>query len=98
MSQVNLLGWSWGTQYCGLFLMAQPEKTARYVTYAQMQRRSEQRREASPYCECGARTTHQGAPVGRNLSDELTVRFAGRGIGGARGIMHPHRGHASAEG
>lgn len=36
VGQVNLLGWSWGTQYCGLFLMAQPEKTARYVAYAQM--------------------------------------------------------------
>lgn len=35
-SQVNLLAWSWGTQYCGLYLMAHPEKTARYVSYAQM--------------------------------------------------------------
>ena len=36
VQQVNLLGWSWGTQYGGLFVMAHPEKVARYVSYAQM--------------------------------------------------------------
>jgi pimeloyl-ACP methyl ester carboxylesterase len=34
--QVNLLGWSWGTQYSGMFIMAHAEKVARYVSYAQM--------------------------------------------------------------
>ncbi|NLI92508.1 MAG: alpha/beta hydrolase [Peptococcaceae bacterium] len=34
--RVNLLGWSWGTQYGGMFIMAHPEKTAKYVSYAQM--------------------------------------------------------------
>jgi pimeloyl-ACP methyl ester carboxylesterase len=34
--KVNLLGWSWGTQYCGMFVMAQPAKTERYISYAQM--------------------------------------------------------------
>jgi len=34
--RVNLLGWSWGTQYGGMFVMAHPEKVAKYVTYAQM--------------------------------------------------------------
>ena len=34
--QVHLLGWSWGTQYGGMFVMAHPEKVAKYVSYAQM--------------------------------------------------------------
>lgn len=33
---VKLLGWSWGTQYGGMFVMAHPEKVSRYVSYAQM--------------------------------------------------------------
>lgn len=33
---VHLLGWSWGTQYGGMFVMAHPEKVAKYVSYAQM--------------------------------------------------------------
>jgi pimeloyl-ACP methyl ester carboxylesterase len=36
VQNVNLLAWSWGTQYAGMFIMAHPEKTARYVSYAQM--------------------------------------------------------------
>jgi pimeloyl-ACP methyl ester carboxylesterase len=36
VQNVNLLGWSWGTQYAGMFIMAHPEKTAKYVSYAQM--------------------------------------------------------------
>ncbi len=36
VEKVHLLGWSWGTQYAGMFVMAHPEKTARYVSYAQM--------------------------------------------------------------
>ena len=35
-AKVNLLGWSWGTQYGGMFVMAHPEKVAKYVSYAQM--------------------------------------------------------------
>jgi pimeloyl-ACP methyl ester carboxylesterase len=34
--QVHLLGWSWGTQYSGMVIMAHPEKVAKYVSYAQM--------------------------------------------------------------
>jgi pimeloyl-ACP methyl ester carboxylesterase len=34
--QVNLLAWSWGTQYSGQFVMAHPQKVARYAAYAQM--------------------------------------------------------------
>ena len=33
---VNLLGWSWGTQYGGMFVMAHPEKVEKYISYAQM--------------------------------------------------------------
>lgn len=36
VAQVHLLAWSWGTQYGGQFVMAQPQKVARYISYAQM--------------------------------------------------------------
>lgn len=36
VQKVNLLGWSWGTQYAGMFIMAYPQKTAKFVSYAQM--------------------------------------------------------------
>jgi pimeloyl-ACP methyl ester carboxylesterase len=36
IKKVHLLGWSWGTQYCGMFIMAHPEKVEKYVSYAQM--------------------------------------------------------------
>ena len=36
VSKVDLLGWSWGTQYGGMFVMAHPEKVRKYVSYAQM--------------------------------------------------------------
>jgi pimeloyl-ACP methyl ester carboxylesterase len=35
VSQVHLLGWSWGTQYGGQFLMAHGHKAARYASFAQ---------------------------------------------------------------
>lgn len=35
VSQVHLLGWSWGTQYGGQFLMQHGHKVTRYVSYAQ---------------------------------------------------------------
>jgi len=34
--KVNLLAWSWGTQYGGMFVMAEPAKVERYIAYAQM--------------------------------------------------------------
>jgi pimeloyl-ACP methyl ester carboxylesterase len=34
--KVDLLGWSWGTQYGGMFVMAAPQKVNRYIAYAQM--------------------------------------------------------------
>lgn len=36
VSKVSLLAWSWGTQYAGMYLMANPQKVDRYVSYAQM--------------------------------------------------------------
>ena len=36
VKKVNLLAWSWGTQYGGMFVMAQPGKVERYISYAQM--------------------------------------------------------------
>ena len=38
--QVHLLAWSWGTQYSGQFVMAQPQKVQRYAAYAQMHAKS----------------------------------------------------------
>ena len=34
--RVNLLAWSWGTQYGGMFVAAQPGKVEKYVSFAQM--------------------------------------------------------------
>ena len=34
--RVNILGWSWGTQYSGIFIMSHPDKVANFVSYAQM--------------------------------------------------------------
>ncbi len=36
VQKVDLLGWSWGTQYGGMFVMAAPQKVRRYISYAQM--------------------------------------------------------------
>jgi len=36
VEKVNLLGWSWGTQYGGMLVMSHPDKVAKYVSYAQM--------------------------------------------------------------
>lgn len=36
VDKVHLLGWSWGTQYGGLFVAAHPGKVDRYVSLAQM--------------------------------------------------------------
>jgi pimeloyl-ACP methyl ester carboxylesterase len=36
VQKVDLLGWSWGTQYGGMFVMAFPQKVERYISYAQM--------------------------------------------------------------
>lgn len=36
VKQVQLLAWSWGTQYSGQFVMAHSHKVARYAAYAQM--------------------------------------------------------------
>ena len=36
VDQVHLLAWSWGTQYAGQLVMAQPHKVAKYISYAQM--------------------------------------------------------------
>jgi len=36
VKKVNLLGWSWGTQYGGMFVMAQGAKVEKYVSFAQM--------------------------------------------------------------
>ncbi len=39
-TKVNLVAWSWGTQYAGLDVIAHPETIRRYVSYAQMHKDS----------------------------------------------------------
>ncbi len=34
--KIHLLGWSWGTQYGGMFVTSHPAKVARYISCAQM--------------------------------------------------------------
>lgn len=36
VAKVDVLAWSWGTQYGGMFVMAHPEKVHKYIAYAQM--------------------------------------------------------------
>jgi len=36
IEKVFLLGWSWGTQYAGMFIMSRPDRVARYISYGQM--------------------------------------------------------------
>ncbi|HMK47749.1 MAG TPA: alpha/beta hydrolase [Methanocella sp.] len=36
VQRVNLLGWSWGTQYAGMFVATYPEKVDKYISYGQM--------------------------------------------------------------
>lgn len=40
MAQLQLLAWSWGTQYGGQFVMEHPQKVKRYAAYAQMHAQS----------------------------------------------------------
>jgi pimeloyl-ACP methyl ester carboxylesterase len=54
VAQVGLLAWSWGTQYAGQFVMAQPHRVRRYAAYAQMHANSPDliaRRERLPVFE-----------------------------------------------
>ena len=36
VQKVNLLAWSWGTQYGGMFVMSHPEQVEKYISFAQM--------------------------------------------------------------
>ena len=36
VANVDVLAWSWGTQYGGMFVMAHPQKVHKYIAYAQM--------------------------------------------------------------
>jgi pimeloyl-ACP methyl ester carboxylesterase len=60
--QVNLLGWSWGTQYSGMFIMAHPEKVARYVSYAQMHVNSPDLARRRPRLEAFRKTPYISIP------------------------------------
>src|SRR5262245_17167341 len=60
--QVHLLGWSWGTQYCGMFVMAHPEKVAKYVSYAQMHVNSPDIAKRRPRLEAFRKTPYVSIP------------------------------------
>jgi pimeloyl-ACP methyl ester carboxylesterase len=46
--KINLLAWSWGTQYAGMFLLAHPDKINRYIACSQMHANSPAWRSAAP--------------------------------------------------
>ena len=60
--QVHLLGWSWGTQYSGMFIMAHPEKVERYVSYAQMHVSSPDLAKRRPRLEAFRKTPYVTIP------------------------------------
>jgi pimeloyl-ACP methyl ester carboxylesterase len=60
--QVHLLGWSWGTQYSGMFIMAHPEKVAKYVSYAQMHVNSPDLAKRRPRLEAFRKTPYLSIP------------------------------------
>jgi pimeloyl-ACP methyl ester carboxylesterase len=68
--QVHLLAWSWGTQYSGQFLMAQPQKVARYAAYAQMHATSADLEARRPRL-----ATFQRAPYIRITEQGWKLRF-----------------------
>lgn len=59
---VGLLGWSWGTQYGGMFVMAHPEKVERYVAYAQMHIDSPDLAKRRPLVETYRRSAYVSIP------------------------------------
>ena len=60
--KVHLLGWSWGTQYSGMFVMAHPEKVAKYVSYAQMHLNSPDLAKRRPRLEAFRKTPYISIP------------------------------------
>jgi pimeloyl-ACP methyl ester carboxylesterase len=60
--QVHLLGWSWGTQYSGMFIMAHPAKVAKYVSYAQMHVNSPDLAKRRPRLEAFRKTPYVTIP------------------------------------
>jgi pimeloyl-ACP methyl ester carboxylesterase len=60
--KVHLLGWSWGTQYSGMFVMAHPEKVERYVSYAQMHVNSPDLAKRRPRLEAFRKTPYISIP------------------------------------
>jgi pimeloyl-ACP methyl ester carboxylesterase len=60
--KVHLLGWSWGTQYSGMFVMAHPEKVAKYVSYAQMHVNSPDLAKRRPLLEVFRKTPYISIP------------------------------------
>ena len=68
--QVQLLAWSWGTQYSGQFVMAHPGKVARYAAYAQMHAKSPDLEARRPRL-----ATFQRAPYIRITEQGWKLRF-----------------------
>lgn len=68
--QVQLLAWSWGTQYSGQFVMAQSQKVKRYVSYAQMHAKSPDLEARRPRL-----ATFQRAPYIRITEQGWKLRF-----------------------
>ena len=60
--KMHLLGWSWGTQYSGMFIMAHPDKVAKYVSYAQMHVNSPDLAKRRPRLEAFRKTPYLSIP------------------------------------
>jgi pimeloyl-ACP methyl ester carboxylesterase len=60
--QVHRLGWSWGTQSSGMFVMAHPEKVATYVSDAQMHVDSPDLAKRRPRLEAFRQTPYLSIP------------------------------------
>jgi pimeloyl-ACP methyl ester carboxylesterase len=63
VQKVNLLSWSWGTQYGGMFIMAHPQKTAKYASYAQMHVNSPDIAKRRPKIETFRKSPYANIPV-----------------------------------
>jgi len=62
VKNVDLLGWSWGTQYGGMFVMAAPQKVNRYISYAQMHINSPDISKRRPRIEFFRKTPYVSIP------------------------------------
>jgi pimeloyl-ACP methyl ester carboxylesterase len=63
LQKVDLLGWSWGTQYAGMYLMSEPQqKIGRYVSFSQMHQDSPDLARRRPRAELFRKNPYLSVP------------------------------------